>query len=78
MPAVQGTVTVTVTDKNGTYKVDPEPVVDVAAYLEHVEEVVVRGSSYCGPLQIAFLVDLGDEIDGFTRYYDNRVHLTTV
>lgn len=71
-------VSITVTDKNGQWSIDAEPVADVAAYIEHVEKVIVRDSSYCGPVQIFFGVDLGDEYDGFTRYYNERRYLYTV
>lgn len=71
-------VSIKVTDKNGSFEVNDEIVADVKAYIEHVENIIVQLSSYCGPLNIFFGVDLGDEFDGFTRYYDQRKYLYTV
>lgn len=75
---VMGLVSVKVEDRHGSYVVIDELVPDIAAYIEHVEQVVVEDGSYCGPLTIAFLVEVGDEIDGFTRYYDQRQLIATV
>lgn len=76
--AVPTTVTIKVTDKNGSWTIVNEPVADVKAYIEHVEHVVVQQSSYCGPVSIFFGVDFGNEYDGFTRFYNERQYLYTV
>ncbi len=73
-------VSIIVNDENGSSSVSDVSVDDVAAYIERVERLFIEESIFFGPVNINFLVFFPDtgEVDGFTRYYYNRVHVETV